>query len=403
MRGTSRASIVELDDDVLGLEVAVDHPALVRVVEPLHRSRSKCSTRAAGSNACSTSTRARLAPVTQLHHHEPRAVRRLADVDHADHVRMTNLAAELRLAIEAARELRVAGPVAVQDFDRERAAELHVRRAIHRAGRAAAELLFDPVTRREDRAEQVVAHRVELGRLLAVGRQVLFGRWSSPPHRESLVGVGRCCYEAVMARHVIEGCLTAIVTPFRGERVDFESLARLVEWQIEQGIDGIGSVGTTGESATLDHDEHVAVIAATVRAAKGRVPVIAGAGGNATSEALALTKAAEDAGADALLHVTPYYSDRSSQEGLYRHFQAIARATKLPVVLYNVPSRTACDLLTETVVRLCDEPNIVAIKDATGNLVRGGELIAKVGQRVWQSCQAMMERRFHSTPSARAA
>lgn len=184
-----------------------------------------------------------------------------------------------------------------------------------------------------------------------------------------------------MARHIIEGCLTALVTPFKGDRVDFEALARLVDWQIENGIDGLVAVGTTGESATLDVDEHVAVIAATVRAARGRVPVIAGAGGNATSEALQLTKAAEDAGADALLHVTPYYN-RPSQEGLFRHFQAIARATKLPVVLYNVPSRTACDLLTETVVRLCDEPNIIAIKDATGNLVRGGELIAKVGQRL---------------------
>jgi 4-hydroxy-tetrahydrodipicolinate synthase len=184
-----------------------------------------------------------------------------------------------------------------------------------------------------------------------------------------------------MARFVIEGCLTALVTPMRGDRVDFEALARLVDWQIENGVDGIVSVGTTGESATLDHDEHVAVIAATVRAARGRVPVIAGAGGNATSEALALTKASEDAGADGLLHVTPYYN-RPSQEGLYRHFQAIARATKLPIVLYNVPTRTACDLLTDTVARLCDEPNIVAIKDATGNLVRGGELIAKVGQRL---------------------
>ena len=154
-----------------------------------------------------------------------------------------------------------------------------------------------------------------------------------------------------------------------------------VDWQIEQGIDGIVSVGTTGESATLDVEEHVAVIAATVKAARGRVPVIAGAGGNATAEALALTKASEDAGADALLHVTPYYN-RPSQEGLYRHFEAVAKSTKLPIVLYNVPSRTACDLLTETVVRLCSIANIVAIKDATGNLVRGAELIAKVGDRL---------------------
>src|SRR5215471_11873395 len=136
-----------------------------------------------------------------------------------------------------------------------------------------------------------------------------------------------------MAKHAtIEGCLTALVTPFKGGKVDFDGLAKLVDWQIANGVDGIVSVGTTGESATLDVEEHVAVIAATVKAAKGRVPVIAGAGGNATSEAVALTKASEDAGANALLHVTPYYN-RPNQEGLYRHFEAIARATKLPIVL----------------------------------------------------------------------
>jgi 4-hydroxy-tetrahydrodipicolinate synthase len=178
-----------------------------------------------------------------------------------------------------------------------------------------------------------------------------------------------------------EGCLTALVTPFKDDAVDFEALAKLVDWQIEQGVDGIVSVGTTGESATLDVDEHVAVIAATVKAAKGRVPVIAGAGGNATSEALALTKASEDAGADGLLHVTPYYN-RPSQEGLYRHFEAIAKATKLPIILYNVPTRTACDMLTETVVRLAEFDNIVGLKDATGNLVRGSDVVAKVGDRI---------------------
>jgi len=109
-----------------------------------------------------------------------------------------------------------------------------------------------------------------------------------------------------MAKQVIEGCLTAIVTPFKDGHVDFDTLAKLVDWQIENGVDGIVAVGTTGESATLDVEEHVAVIAATVKAAKGRVPVVAGAGGNATTEAIHLTKASEDAGADALLHVTPY-------------------------------------------------------------------------------------------------
>lgn len=179
----------------------------------------------------------------------------------------------------------------------------------------------------------------------------------------------------------IEGCLTALVTPFKDGKVDFDGLAKLVDWQIEQGVDGIVAVGTTGESATLDVEEHVAVIAATVKAAKGRVPVVAGAGGNATSEALALTEASERAGADALLHVTPYYN-RPNQEGLYRHFEAISKSTKLPIVLYNVPTRTACDLLTDTVVRLAELPNVVAIKDATGNLVRGSELVAKVGDRI---------------------
>jgi len=179
----------------------------------------------------------------------------------------------------------------------------------------------------------------------------------------------------------IEGCLTALVTPFRDGAVDFEGLAKLVDWQIANGVDGIVAVGTTGESATLDVDEHVAVIAAIVKASRGRVPVIAGAGGNATSEALALTKASEQAGANALLHVTPYYN-RPNQEGLFRHFEAISKATKLPIVLYNVPTRTACDLLTETVVRLAELDNIVAIKDATGNLVRGSELVAKVGDKI---------------------
>ena len=182
----------------------------------------------------------------------------------------------------------------------------------------------------------------------------------------------------------IEGCLTALVTPFQAGKpgkVDFEGLAKLVDWQIEQGVDGIVAVGTTGESATLDVEEHVAVIAATVKAARGRVPVVAGAGGNATTEALELTRASEAAGADALLHVTPYYN-RPSQEGLFRHFETIARSTKLPIILYNVPTRTACDMLTETVVRLAEIDNVVGIKDATGNLVRGSELVARVGDRI---------------------
>lgn len=179
----------------------------------------------------------------------------------------------------------------------------------------------------------------------------------------------------------IEGCLTALVTPFRDGAVDYDALTRLVDWQIECGIDGLVAVGTTGESATLDVAEHVAVIQHVVRVAKGRVPVVAGAGGNATAEALALTAASEKAGAQALLHVTPYYN-KPTQEGLYRHYAAIAASTSLPILLYNVPSRTSCDLLPDTVERLAEIPNIVGIKEASGSLPRVTELVARVGGRM---------------------
>jgi 4-hydroxy-tetrahydrodipicolinate synthase len=175
--------------------------------------------------------------------------------------------------------------------------------------------------------------------------------------------------------------MTALITPMRDGAVDFDALGRLVEWQIADGVDGLVAVGTTGESATLDMKEHVDVIAHVVKTARGRVPVVAGAGGNATREALALTAASEQAGAGALLHVTPYYT-RPTQDGMVRHFEAIARSTKLPVILYNVPSRTAVDLLPDAVERLAAIDNIVAIKEATGNLMRATELIARVGDRV---------------------
>jgi 4-hydroxy-tetrahydrodipicolinate synthase len=188
--------------------------------------------------------------------------------------------------------------------------------------------------------------------------------------------------EEPMAKHTLEGCMTALVTPFlpSGE-VDYDALTRLVDWQIASGIDGLVAVGTTGVSATLSMSEHVAVITHVVKVAAGRVPVIAGAGGNATTEALELTEASEHAGADALLHVTPYYN-KPTQEGLFRHYEAVARSTKLPIILYNVPGRTACDLLPDTVERLCALSNIVAIKEATGSVVRATELVARVGQRL---------------------
>lgn len=178
-----------------------------------------------------------------------------------------------------------------------------------------------------------------------------------------------------------QGCLTAIVTPFRNGSVDKPALEALVNWQIESGIDGIVAVGTTGESATLNVDEHVDVIATIVRVTAGRVPVIAGAGANSTDEAIELSQRASDVGAEGLLHVTPYYN-KPSQEGLFRHYEAIAASTKLPILLYNVPSRTSCDLLPATVERLAAIDNIVGIKDATGSLGRYTELMLRVGNRM---------------------
>jgi len=179
----------------------------------------------------------------------------------------------------------------------------------------------------------------------------------------------------------LEGAMTALVTPMRDGRFDRAAMDRLVADQIAAGIDALVAVGTTGESATLAHDEHVTVVRAVVEAAAGRVPVIAGAGANATAEAIALSKAAAAAGADALLHVTPYYN-RPGQEGLYRHFKAVAEATPLPVVLYNVPGRTGVDLLPETVARLAQVDTVVAVKEATGNLRRASDIIRLCGDRI---------------------
>jgi len=164
----------------------------------------------------------------------------------------------------------------------------------------------------------------------------------------------------------LKGSLVAIVTPMRADgAVDFDALNRLVDWQIWQGSDGVVSVGTTGESATLDEREHCEVILRTVERVDGRVPVIAGTGANATNEAIRLTRCAKEAGADACLLVTPYYN-KPPQEGLYRHFMAVADAVDIPQILYNVPGRTCCDLQNDTVVRLSGHDNILGLKDATG-------------------------------------
>lgn len=179
----------------------------------------------------------------------------------------------------------------------------------------------------------------------------------------------------------IEGAMTALVTPMRNGSVDFDAMGALVEDQIAAGIDGLVAVGTTGESATLSMSEHVRVIEFVVEVTNGRVPVIAGAGGNATAEALELTRASEKAGADGLLQVTPYYN-KPTQDGLYRHFTSIAQETALPIVLYNVPGRTASDLLPVTVARLAEIDNVVAIKEATGNVVRATRIRELCGDRM---------------------
>lgn len=177
------------------------------------------------------------------------------------------------------------------------------------------------------------------------------------------------------------GAMTALVTPMRDGQVDEAALEQLVEWQIAEGIDALVPCGTTGESATLTAEEHARVVRRVVTAAKKRVPVIAGAGSNSTAEAIALSKACREAGADGLLHITPYYN-RPTQEGLYLHFAAIVEAVPLPTVLYNVPSRTGCDLLPDTVARLCELPQIVGLKEATGSVQRGQQLVARLGGRL---------------------
>jgi 4-hydroxy-tetrahydrodipicolinate synthase len=168
---------------------------------------------------------------------------------------------------------------------------------------------------------------------------------------------------------MFKGVLPALVTPFRDGSVDEEAFVRLVERQIAGGVHGLVPVGTTGETATLSHDEHRRVVELCIQTAGGRVPVVAGAGSNATDEAIELVRHAKTVGADAALVVTPYYN-RPSQEGLYAHYAAINEAVQLPVLVYNVPGRTSVDISNETLARLAKLPNIVGVKDATGDLGR---------------------------------
>jgi 4-hydroxy-tetrahydrodipicolinate synthase len=207
---------------------------------------------------------------------------------------------------------------------------------------------------------------------------------------------------------MIKGSLVAIVTPMHEDgRLDLESLRALVDFHVGEGTDGIVIVGTSGESPTVDFDEHRLLIRTAVEHAAGRIPVIAGTGANSTSEAIELAQYAKQAGADASLSVVPYYN-KPTQEGLYRHFEAIAEAVAIPQILYNVPGRTVADLANETTLRLAQIPNIVGIKDATGNIERGSDLLkrAPAGFAVYSgddaSCLALILLGAHGTISVTA-
>lgn len=180
---------------------------------------------------------------------------------------------------------------------------------------------------------------------------------------------------------MFRGSIVAIVTPFKKGRVDEKAFGDLIEWHIKQGTNAIVPCGTTGESATLDYNEHHSVIKFTVETVNKRVPVIAGTGANATDETIMITKAAKESGADGALLVAPYYN-KPTQEGLYRHYKAVAEKVKMPIVLYNVPGRTAVNILPATVARLAEIENIVAIKEATGDMKQVSEVIRLCGDRI---------------------
>ncbi|KPK31541.1 MAG: 4-hydroxy-tetrahydrodipicolinate synthase [Nitrospira bacterium SG8_35_1] len=180
---------------------------------------------------------------------------------------------------------------------------------------------------------------------------------------------------------MFKGSIVAIVTPFKNGKLDEKALKDLIEWHIAEGTNAIVPCGTTGESATLEYDEHYRVIELTIQAVNKRVPVIAGTGANSTSETIIMTRRAQDLGADGALLVVPYYN-KPTQEGLYLHYKAIAEAVDIPMVLYNVPGRTALNMLPQTVARLADLKNVVAIKEATGNMAQVSEILRSCGDRI---------------------
>ena len=180
---------------------------------------------------------------------------------------------------------------------------------------------------------------------------------------------------------MFSGSIVAIVTPFRNGKVDERAFGDLIEWQIANGTNGIVPCGTTGESATLTHDEHHRVIRLSVEVVKGRVPVIAGTGSNSTDEAISLTRHAKEAGADGALLITPYYN-KPTQEGLYRHYKAVAEAVDIPLVLYNIPSRTGVNMLPATVARLAVMKSIVGVKEGSGSVQQASDIAQACGDRL---------------------
>jgi len=180
---------------------------------------------------------------------------------------------------------------------------------------------------------------------------------------------------------MFNGALTALVTPFRDGEVDAPALRDLIEWQIQSGIDGLVPCGSTGESATLTHAEHDSVIKLTIEQVRKRVPVIAGTGSNSTAEAIRLTAAAREMGADGALLLSPYYN-KPTQDGIYRHYKTIAASVDLPLFMYNVPGRTASNILPETVARLAEIKNIVGIKEASGSMDQSSDILKMCGDRI---------------------
>ena len=180
---------------------------------------------------------------------------------------------------------------------------------------------------------------------------------------------------------MFKGSIVAIVTPFKDNKLDEKALIDLIEWHISEGTNAIVPCGTTGESATLEYEEHYRVIELTIQVVNGRVPVIAGTGANSTSETIMMTGKAKGLGADGALLVVPYYN-KPTQEGLYRHYKAVAEAVDIPIVLYNVPGRTALNMLPQTVARLSEIENVVAIKEATGDMKQASEVIRLCGENI---------------------